>query len=296
MVKIEPYFDNAPLELWEQVSQKRYKKEKSNPDGKSKIELMLFQKSKHDFDGDIYAAPFVKDQLKTIFQNKCGFCETNTHAGAYKDVEHYRFKKHYYWLGYEWTNLLLACQICNRHKSTQFPIENETHRVKNHPIHSSGAFDTVHCHILSPRLCAEKPLLLHPAIHDPAKHLCFLPNGTVEGISANGRSSIQIYDLNRDELVKKRFAIISKIIKFIIDMYLIGIEGLSGIEKETWMTTILKAAINHLKSKIEDKTTQYIAFRQAIFNHFEPFVVDNSIGIDMPDKEMMRQVVRQLFQ
>jgi hypothetical protein len=45
MVKIEPYFDNAPPELWEQVSQKRYKKEKSNPDGKSKIENTFIKKT-----------------------------------------------------------------------------------------------------------------------------------------------------------------------------------------------------------------------------------------------------------
>lgn len=190
---------------------------------------------------------------------------------------------------------MLACQICNRQKSTQFPLENEARRVKNHPIHSTGEFDKVHCHILSAQLCGEKPLLLHPAINDPTKHLRFLPNGTVEGVSPKGVISIQIYDLNRDELIKKRYAILSKIIKFIIDMYIIGIEGLNEIEKQIWMTTIIQAAINHLKSKIKDKTTQYIAFRQTIFDNFELFVIENQIGIDMPDKEMMQKVVKAIL-
>jgi hypothetical protein len=118
MIKITPYFDDEPIELWENASQKGK--------GASAIEQAILSKGKkHKFDNKIYGSKTAKEKLKEIFNKKCAFCETNTHAGAHKDVEHYRYKSLYYWLGYEWTNLLLACQICNRDfKKTQFPLVN----------------------------------------------------------------------------------------------------------------------------------------------------------------------------
>ena len=133
MVKIDPYFDDAPPELSADASKKHYKS-KHNPNGDAKIDLALSQRSAHDFDINVYGSTVVKDKLKTIFNYKCGFCETNTHVGAHKDIEHFRFKKHYYWLGYEWSNLLVSCQICNRDfKNTQFPLENDAYRMLTHP-------------------------------------------------------------------------------------------------------------------------------------------------------------------
>ncbi len=113
MKKITPYFDNPPAELWEDATKER-SHSKNNPLGQSKIEQALAQQGQHDFDNNVYGSTAVKNELSTIFNDKCAFCETNTHAGAFHDVEHFRFKNHYYWLGYEWTNLLLSCQICNR--------------------------------------------------------------------------------------------------------------------------------------------------------------------------------------
>lgn len=84
------------------------------------------------------------------------------------DVEHYRPKAAvqqsreapverpgYYWLCYEWENLLFSCGICNgEHKRSLFPLRDPAKRAR------------------SPRakLSAEEPLLVHPAEEEP-EHL-----------------------------------------------------------------------------------------------------------------------------
>ena len=93
--------------------------------------------SDFDFDSSIYGAKSVKNKLKLAQNHKCGFCEAKLDHIAYGDVEHFRpkagyrqkgndplQKPGYYWLAYEWDNLLFSCQICNqRYKKNLFPIK-----------------------------------------------------------------------------------------------------------------------------------------------------------------------------
>lgn len=69
----------------------------------------------------IYARKAIKTQLRTDQHRKCAYCETKFTHSSPGDVEHYRPKAGYqqavteplrgpgyYWLGYEWSNLLFA--------------------------------------------------------------------------------------------------------------------------------------------------------------------------------------------
>jgi len=86
----------------------------------------------------IYAHPTVKSLLKADQRNRCCYCEKPI-EGSYNDVEHYRPKgrvreeedhKGYWWLGYDWNNLLFACSVCNRsNKNDQFPIHPDSNRA-----------------------------------------------------------------------------------------------------------------------------------------------------------------------
>jgi uncharacterized protein (TIGR02646 family) len=290
MRKIKPYFEDKPKELRIEASKKR-SKSKNNPEGKSKTELALSQKGKHDFDRTVYGSTKVKDTLKNIFKYKCAFCETNTHVGAHKDVEHYRLKAHYYWLGYEWTNLLLSCQICNRDfKGTNFPLENEDNRLTMPPLSRKKNLDLNKCHILSDTLTNEKPLLLHPAIDNPQEHLKFLPNGLVEGLTPKGTISIEVYGLNRDSLKKAREYIVFQMRKDIWEEYKHTVPDAERITIE------IRKVINKLIARIENKESEYIGFSMTILENFEAFIIDNRAdGIDMPDKEIMRQATRAIL-
>jgi uncharacterized protein (TIGR02646 family) len=292
MRKIKPYFDaeHEPPELWIEASKKR-SKTKNNSDGNSKMELALSLMAAHDFDRNVYGYETVKNKLKVIFKHKCAFCETNTHAGAHKDVEHYRFKTHYYWLAYEWTNLLLACQICNRDfKKIQFPLENEANRQTTHPLSITGTLERNECHILSDRFVAETPLLLHPALDNPSDHLRFLANGSVEGLTCKGRVSIDVYGLKRENLRKAREKIVFQLRKDIWAEYLHTTPDAERISIE------IHKVINKLIARIGNEESEYIGFATAILENFEAFIIDNQAqNIDMPDKDIMRQAARAIL-
>ena len=84
------------------------------------------QLSKMPFYNKIYGDATVKSQLIKEQHDKCCFCEAKFSDNSYGDVEHYRPKKAYkkrgektltypgyYWLAYNWYNLLYSCEKCN---------------------------------------------------------------------------------------------------------------------------------------------------------------------------------------
>jgi hypothetical protein len=109
-----------------------------------------------------------------------------------------RGKKHpgYSWLAYDWQNLLPACNQCNTAgKMNHFPIAGKYTTRPSRGKTTPTELDAT-----------EKPLLLHPYIHDPQKHLRFGENGVVAAIDDNlqGKVSIEIYKLKRGALVAAR--------------------------------------------------------------------------------------------
>jgi hypothetical protein len=149
-------------------------------------------------------------------------------------VDHYRPKnkikednRHagYYWLGYEWSNLLPACEKCNRAKSNAFPVDATGIRATKPPLDNQGKLDKSLCRADSATLLAEKPLLLNPEIDDPKLHLVFLPNGEIKALSEKGKKTEEICKLNRLDLVLERKTkvdeFISKI-KLLVDDFIQG--------------------------------------------------------------------------
>ncbi len=215
--------------------------------------------SRHDFDSAVWTR-LKRWLLEHVFHGKCAYCETQL-AGARQpgDAEHFRPKgsvnyresgddpptyvpalaedetttpprtvQHpgYFWLAYNWKNLLPACNFCNRApgKKDQFPIrrkrygylhkltEEQARRLKAPPYHShrwSGAY------YLAPEDLndLEGPLLLHPYFDaDIGRHLDFDSRGQVyarrvgEELSARGTESIEVYALASEDLRVRRQA------------------------------------------------------------------------------------------
>ena len=65
----------------------------------------------------------VKGTLVEMFQGGCAFCESKITHVDYGHIEHTRPKSRHPELTFEWSNLLLACGICNgpQHKGDRFP-------------------------------------------------------------------------------------------------------------------------------------------------------------------------------
>lgn len=189
---------------------------------KAKINEALAEKNNHNFSTSYYKHKEVVKALQDLYHKKCAYCETNTSAGASLQVEHFRPKakvtevpfdattgvghQGYYWLGYEWSNLLLSCAKCNEKgaKGNHFPIANESFRVIKHPLTTTNELDRNKCVITCAELANENPLLLNPETDEVENHLIFLPDGTVKGITSKGKKTVEILKLNRENLVLAR--------------------------------------------------------------------------------------------
>lgn len=147
--------------------------------------------NKEEVKKDIYGAEDVRKQLLKDQHDKCAFCEARIHP-KYDDVEHYRPKSYYYWLGHEWENLLYSCPTCNRsYKRTEFPLDQGSVQA-NSPNDNIGL---------------EKPLIINPAFVDPSEHIRFNRHEAVH-LTPAGEKTIEVFHLNdrdeRPELIKDR--------------------------------------------------------------------------------------------
>jgi uncharacterized protein (TIGR02646 family) len=171
----------------------------------------LAEKGGHDFRKSLYRHEEVLSALSAIYNNKCAFCESDTTAGAPLQVEHYRPKAKvtgeaahpgYYWLGYEWSNLLLACSSCNNKKGNHFPVARQ--RALAHPV-VNGQLDAARCVATAAELVAEQPLLLNPeTAPDTRIHFEFSASGAITGLTPAGRHTVTHCGLDRDMLTIAR--------------------------------------------------------------------------------------------
>jgi len=157
----------------------------------------------------LYAAP------DGPFSGLCAYCETDVTDNSRGEIEHYRPKagvqdmdwttvqrmtsqgleNHpgYYWLAYEWQNLLLSCTLCN-----QVATRREYGKGNRFPVVGDRAW-------VPGDEANEEAVLINPCIEDPAIHLSFLPeSGLFEPITERGKTTIEICGLNLRSLPTKR--------------------------------------------------------------------------------------------
>lgn len=193
---------------------------------KEKTKSAKTEKTQHKWDGKVYADPKeVKPALEELFYYKCAYCERNL-PGEW-DVEHFRPKGRvaereshpgYYWLGYEWENLYPSCKLCNQRrkdkpmwsdprelpasgKLDQFPLLDETTRAMSHK-------DDIY---------QEHTLLIDPCYDDPKWYFFYDTEGQVFSLKENpyGQKSIEVFNLNRRRLCKRRRKKVKRVIRMI---------------------------------------------------------------------------------
>lgn len=143
----------------------------------------------------------IKPVLAACSNGACHACGLSVTGVADGDLEHFRPKlnagntrkdrnspRHYWWLLYEWANLQMLCPICNRYKASLFPIKGERAL--------EGSRDAA--------LDAEGALLLNPFVDDPVEHLTLIDNGILLSESERGKTTVEVYHLNRPELIEHR--------------------------------------------------------------------------------------------
>jgi hypothetical protein len=192
---------------------------------KAKQEMERLVRAYHQWDevslqDELYkqAMPF----LLKLFHGKCAYCETVISSNQPGDVEHYRPKGRirdeqgkiikikvanreidhpgYWWLAYDWRNLLPSCIDCNRRRR---------HGDENAPAGKAECFAVRGTRAVMPDddLDREQALLLNPATagFDPARHFQFMPDGTLKPLTDEARYSCELLGLNlRETLVTQR--------------------------------------------------------------------------------------------
>ena len=155
------------------------------------------------FDRTIYGHPTVKRSLVASQHHKCCFCESKVTHISSGQVEHFRpkggvrqsprgalKKPGYFWLAYEWTNLLFCCELCNcRFKRNLFPLVDPKARARRS----------------DDDLAREEALFIDPASEDPARHIGYREEYpfAVDG-SRRGEATWRELGLDREELAELR--------------------------------------------------------------------------------------------
>lgn len=234
----------------------------------------------------------VRYQLRLLFHNKCAYCE----RVEYKpDVEHYRPKKKvtgnqgnkhgYYWLCYEWTNLLPACGACNsgNGKWNKFPVAGA--RVTNPPL-NANRLDFEKCKASDDYLQNELPLLLHPEVDEPTHFLKLEWNGRLiglDGTNGKGQASIITYDLNRGNLIAARKRIVDDFIEGINEAFLLFRNNrldVIGLQES------LVNFLTNFKSR-DIVTTPYSFVYFYICQNFTSFANDNFTHFSAIEKQVL---------
>jgi uncharacterized protein (TIGR02646 family) len=146
---------------------------------------------------------------------KCAFCEKEI-AEQESQLEHFRPKTEvtdfdhqlitreaYWWLAFNSRNYVVSCPTCNNQKLNRFPLQNEDHRItsKLNLLDNDG------------KLGNEIPLLINPRFErdfESEFEYTYIesPGGKAVKIIGNterASGSIEILDLNRDNVNKKEF-------------------------------------------------------------------------------------------
>jgi uncharacterized protein (TIGR02646 family) len=215
----------------------------------------------------------VREKLNEFYFSKCAYCETLCKA----EIEHYRPKKGvtednlhngYYWLCYEWSNLVPSCRYCNTEggKGNQFPIKGT--RVKLPPFDVQFKLDKEQ--IKANALLSEQPYLLHPEIDNPINYLDFKIDSHgqgveiqgIDGVNERGEQTIKICNLNREYLKFARKQNVIDEFVFLINSYFeLWVNNLISIEN---LPKAFVLAFEEMTEKSKDIELEHHLLRNCI--------------------------------
>jgi hypothetical protein len=204
--------------------------------------------------------------LVSVFKEKCGYCETKRSGGP-KSIDHFRPTNQvtadrevmahtgYWWLVYEWYNLLPACEECNewyckivrgekemRGKASEFPTSGQ--RVASPSDEASN---------WRAELKAEQPLLICPYDDYPEEHIkfdrvTFYP----QGLTDRGEVTIKVCGLDRDDLFSARCEALERLKKILIGELNEGTFTTTKVDDSEQHSAFLNTWLSYLRESARD--------------------------------------------
>jgi len=187
----------------------------------------------------------LKNHLHKVFHGKCGYCETKIESPSAGTVD--RFRPHngvrdkndyhqdlYWWLTFEWDNLIYCCKACNQYKANYFPIKGQR------------AFND------KDDLSQEQKSLLNPCVDDLEKHFSYDRMGYIHSETYEGNQTIELLRLDRTSLIESRQAARKEIVDIIENI----------VQNDT--KNILKSQISYLRSvyELDDSSISFLSFKK----------------------------------
>ncbi len=226
----------------------------------------------------------VTKALKELYINKCAYCEKRCFK---PEVEHFRprgrvigdnpLPQGYYWLSYEWSNLLPSCHECNYvgAKGDKFPIRGT--RVSTFPTSGLPAvFDPTQNVYGHHFLTSERPLYIHPEYCDDFwEHFDFDLDGNMIGKSIEGLITVKDLKLSDEDRSGWRKEIYENYYKNLAKLLRRRFRSAKPIT-DVAFTSGLEDIVSDLVEESEDETLPYTLFRKALvkkidFYFIEPF-------------------------
>lgn len=212
MIKIN--FNEPDTENWKawrvQCEEEQRKHNIAVEEGQpSKIKKDVYDGKNYNIKFDVYMS------LNGQFHGKCAYCETLMTAAQDGEIDHFRpknavsninfepvkvevneqIKDHpgYYWLCYDYKNLLPSCILCNQKrkrnstgKHTRFPVDGDYAVYPGEEVN-------------------EKPLLINPIFEDPEGDFEYDEDGFLHARTDRGQACIDVFGLKkRDALIDGR--------------------------------------------------------------------------------------------
>ncbi|MDF1546441.1 MAG: HNH endonuclease [Bacteroidales bacterium] len=218
--------------------------------------------------------------LEELYLKKCAYCEQKYLANSDTWIEHYRpkSKENYYWLAYEWSNLIPTCTKCNRKKKANFPLINEPKRVKNPPL-KNGKLNLKNCSADFADLINEQPFVLHPEIDEPEDCFDFQIDESKKGVKivgkdilGRGNETAKLCDLNREDLkLDRQEKVIDKILEIIDFLFHCDLNG--DMSNDDFVP-LFSFIYQKLESDSENMALEHTLFRKSILplSKFEEIV------------------------
>lgn len=257
---------------------------------KEKEAGLLRQEDRHNFDNQCYGSIAIKAELNKYYHQKCAFCETRLTEHSPNSpnsftIEHFRPKGNglYYWLAYEWTNLLPACRDCNQHKNDSFQLPNRQEKAKVPIIIGADGQKSLNldrCNAHSQDLLKENADLIHPELEDPMDFLTFDVKkiGFFVENPTNRRAThtIKTYDLNRIALaIEKRKKCYDDLYEQIAREMIILLENCCAEDKgllhydEQLFNVAFQQFFERLYNNACDEKAEYTSFWQFLLFNFD---------------------------
>jgi 5-methylcytosine-specific restriction endonuclease McrA len=206
--------------------------------------------------------------LRDLYDKKCAFCESKRFA---PQVEHFRPKRRvtegsvlgYYWLCYEWTNLLPVCGDCNLAKGNSFPILTGGTRVADPTFLTNGDLDTAHNKYDHQTLREERPKLLHPEYSNPQICFTFNSKGEISGIDNEGRGDETITTVN----------LRNPTLNYFRQKEIDHIRELSELALINNDDSVFEDVLAKLRTNAMDKNREYTLLLKIVYNEFDQIVI-----------------------